>query len=73
MKRDFRNFYLRRGSADYLLVPSVPMGIDTGTARGTSKYTGNQLLGIATMHKSNAVPVTKGSDMAEATAKMRRG
>ena len=35
-------------------------------------YTGGNLLGIATMHKSNMVPVFKASD-AEDIARMRRG
>jgi hypothetical protein len=35
-------------------------------------YTGNNLLGISTMHKSNSVPIFKQSD-AEDIAKMRRG
>jgi hypothetical protein len=38
----------------------------------TLKYTGDALAGIATMHKSNAVPVLKDSEMLEAVAKMRR-
>jgi len=40
--------------------PSVPMGsIDTGSCRKVEpqKYTGTLVKGIATMHKSNAVPV----------------
>ena len=35
-------------------------------------YTGGNLIGIATMHKSNMVPVFKASD-AEDIARMRRG
>jgi hypothetical protein len=46
--------------------------IDT-SKKETIHYTGDYLIGIATMHKSNAVPVVKGSEMIEATAKMRRG
>lgn len=30
-----------------------------GTKREANKYTGDELMGIATMHKSNAVPVRK--------------
>ena len=37
------------------------------------KYTGNLIQGIATMHKSNAVPVMKGTDQAKDIARMRRG
>lgn len=36
------------------------------------RYTGDKLMGIATMHKSNAVPVFN-SDQAVELAKMRRG
>lgn len=46
--------------------------IDT-TKKEVVYYTGDYLIGIATMHKSNAVPVVKDSEMIEATAKMRRG
>jgi len=42
--------------------PSVSDFNGTGAGRGTSKesirYTGDYVIGIATMHKSNAVPVT---------------
>ena len=37
------------------------------------KYTGDLIEGIATMHKSNAVPVMKGTDQAKDIARMRRG
>ena len=37
------------------------------------KYTGDLIQGIATMHKSNAVPVMKGTDQAKDIARMRRG
>jgi hypothetical protein len=44
-----------------------------GTARQTNAYTGNELLGIATMHKSNAVPVRKDSkESAKDISSMRR-
>lgn len=36
-------------------------------------YTGDLIQGIATMHKSNAVPVMKGTDQAKDIARMRRG
>jgi hypothetical protein len=35
-------------------------------------YTGTEIIGIATMHKSNAVPI-RGKKAAEEVAKMRRG
>tara|TARA_B100000902_G_C27321759_1_gene925138 strand:- start:6831 stop:7304 length:474 start_codon:yes stop_codon:yes gene_type:complete len=37
------------------------------------KYTGDLIEGIATMHKSNAVPVMKGTNQAKDIARMRRG
>ena len=37
------------------------------------RYTGDLIQGIATMHKSNAVPVMKGTDQAKDIARMRRG
>lgn len=44
-----------------------------GNARRINQYTGNELLGVATMHKSNAVPVRKDSkDAAKEIASMRR-
>lgn len=44
-----------------------------GPKRQTNVYTGNELLGIGTMHKSNAVPIRKDSpDAAVEIAQMRR-
>lgn len=55
--------------------PKIPSGdtYDTFAAPKREKqYTGDKLLGIATMHKSNAVPVFRKED-AEDIARMRRG
>jgi len=43
-----------------------------GTKKKPMKYTGDLITGIATMHKSNAVPVMKGTDQAKDIARMRR-
>ncbi len=44
-----------------------------GTARKTNVYTGDEIMGIGTMHKSNAVPIRKDSkDGAKDLASMRR-
>ncbi len=55
--------------------PSQPMS-STGNyncgKKETMKYTGDLITGIATMHKSNAVPVMKGTDQAKDIARMRR-
>ena len=40
--------------------------------RESPKYTGDLIVGIATMHKSNAVPVMRGTSQAKDIAKMRR-
>ena len=44
-----------------------------GTKMEGKKYTGTLIKGIATMHKSNAVPVMKGTSQAVDIARMRRG
>ena len=54
--------------------PVVPSGDGIGVSTPKKKemqYTGDKLMGIATMHKSNMVPVFKQED-AEDIARMRR-
>lgn len=65
--------YRHRSSNDREKYPSrIETGPIEGTAAPERKYGGDAIIGIATMHKSNAVPVT---DAAAATdiANMRRG
>ena len=52
-------------------IPSVDLGGNFITKTEPMKYTGTLVKGIATMHKSNAVPVIN-QEEAEAIAKMRR-
>ena len=40
--------------------------------RESQRYTGDLIVGIATMHKSNAVPVMRGTEQAKEIASMRR-
>ena len=40
--------------------------------RETPKYTGDLIVGIGTMHKSNLVPIMRGTKQAEELASMRR-
>lgn len=40
--------------------------------RESPTYTGDLIVGIGTMHKSNAVPIMRGTKQAEDIAKMRR-
>lgn len=43
-----------------------------GPAKEHNKYTGDLIVGIGTMHKSNAVPIMRGTNEAKEIAKMRR-
>lgn len=55
--------------------PSTPMdakGSHNCGKKESMKYTGDLITGIATMHKSNAVPVMKGTTQAIDIARMRR-
>ena len=47
-------------------------GCSGGTKKESMQYTGNLIVGIATMHKSNAVPVMRGTNEAKEIAAMRR-
>ena len=40
--------------------------------RESPKYTGDLIVGIGTMHKSNAVPIMRGTEQAKELASMRR-
>ncbi len=64
---------LRPGASDYKSLPSVDTGNNDTSAPRHTQYTGDKLIGIATMHKSSSVPVMRGSEMVVATARMRRG
>lgn len=58
-----------RETQDY---PSLDTGLGTATKPiGTLKYTGNNIIGIGTLHKSNAVPIFS-KDSAVEISKMRR-
>lgn len=46
--------------------------VGNGFKRKSNTYTGTEIAGIATMHKSNAVPVRKGTNEAKDIANMRR-
>lgn len=50
-------------------IPSLGSGIGNAIKKDINTYTGTKLLGIATMHKSNAVPVFS-SETAEEIGKM---
>jgi hypothetical protein len=67
-----------------LIIPKIPEGrgtrhlssIDSGhtgavTIKQTQQYTGDKIIGIGTMHKSNAVPIFN-DEAAKDISKMRR-
>jgi hypothetical protein len=61
----------------YRIESSLPPTSDRipamGSQRGPKTYTGDELMGIAQMHKSNAVPIRKDNKQAAIeTAQMRR-
>ena len=51
--------------------PSLDTGMGTATKAAPKVYTGDKMLGIATLHKSNAVPVFNSKEAVE-ISKMRR-
>lgn len=53
-------------------IPSFGDGVGNGIKSKEKVYTGTKVLGIATMHKSNAVPVFAAEDAIE-ISRMRRG
>ena len=71
---------LRSNSIEHILpirdfggsVRSLGDGIGTATKKSTNVYTGTAMIGIATMHKSNSVPVFSVQEAIE-ISKMRRG
>lgn len=52
-------------------IKSVETGVQVATVAPQKVYTGNKVMGIATMHKSNAVPVFSDEE-AIAISRMRR-
>lgn len=60
-----------RGS-DQPRIPSLDTGFGNAAKADIKVYTGDKMLGIATMHKSNSVPVFSAEE-AEDISKMRRG
>jgi len=52
-------------------IPSLNSGLGVATKAPAKIYTGDKMLGIATLHKSNAVPVFN-SEAAVEISKMRR-
>lgn len=53
-------------------IPSLNTGEGIASSRPRMQYTGDKMLGIGTLHKSNAVPVFSDGEAKE-MARMRRG
>jgi hypothetical protein len=54
-------------------IPSLGTGVGVATKSETQRYTGDLIVGIGQMHKSNAVPIMRGTNEAIEIARMRRG
>ena len=63
---------IRPGANDFRQIKSIESTECDTFKRQVLKYTGDAMLGISTMHKSNAVPVFS-PDHAKDISKMRRG
>lgn len=69
------NVYAPKPSVNYRSTAHIPShgdGVGVATKKENPKYTGDLIVGIATMHKSNAVPIMRGTNQAKDIAKMRR-
>jgi hypothetical protein len=53
-------------------IPSVDTGQGIAAKKEVQQYTGDAMLGIGQLHKSNAVPIFKAQDAID-ISKMRRG
>lgn len=61
-----------RGESDYYPSRDTGCGNATKPVTNNKVYTGTKMLGIGTLHKSNAVPIFS-DDEAKEIARMRRG
>ena len=53
-------------------IPSVDTGASVAPKRENTQYTGDAMIGLGTLHKSNTVPIFKAEDAID-ISKMRRG
>jgi hypothetical protein len=61
---------------DYTVAETVPTSdliMKVEGKRKANQYTGDEIAGIGTLHKSNSVPIRKDSNDAYEIARMRRG
>ena len=64
------NVYRRECSTDH--IPSLDTGNAVATKKPIQQYTGDAMIGIGQLHKSNAVPIFSQADAID-ISKMRRG
>lgn len=69
---ELRSVPLRPGAMDFLKHNSVDSGAAVATKPAQTLYTGDKVIGIGCMHKSNLVPIFS-ADAAVDLSKMRRG
>ena len=62
---------VRRPGSDTSHIPSLSSNVGSTTKKDSPKYTGDNMLGVGQLHKSNAVPIFKQED-AVAISQMRR-
>ena len=67
-----KNGRILRPGSDTRSIPSLDSGVGLAPRRERNTYTGDAMIGIGQLHKSNAVPVFKQEDAID-LAKMRRG
>ena len=76
IKREFKTYEFKESFSG--TTESYPSLSTSDSFRGSTaktepkQYTGDQIVGIATLHKSNMVPITSSKDAKE-IARMRRG
>ena len=65
----------RAAMPSYKVSQTVPCSdyVGNGFKKTANQYTGDELAGIGTLHKSNMVPIRKDSNDAKEIARMRRG
>lgn len=71
VEKDWSYTFTTPAGRENTRIQSLSTGLSYARKQETKVYTGNNMLGIATMHKSNAIPVFSREE-AENVSKMRR-
>lgn len=70
-KKQVKDTYTKSPLRESPAIPSYGDQVGNGAAKPANEYTGTLIKGIATMHKSNAVPIIN-EDQAKEISQMRR-